>query len=72
MKENYLAKPCGSWNPYLRAFHEGECRSLVGARILILMHFIKEKACGSWNPHPSAFYEGELPGEGLRELESLS
>ena len=32
-----------------------------------------EKLCEpAGNPYPSAFYEGELPGEGLRELESLS
>ena len=24
MKENYLEKPCGSWNPYPSAFYEGE------------------------------------------------
>ena len=40
------------------------------------MHFMKEnhleKPCGSWKPYPSAIYEGELPGEALRELESLS
>ena len=40
------------------------------------MHFMKEnyleKSGGSWNPYPSVFYEGELPGEALRELESLS
>ena len=58
MKENYLEKP----------FRE------LG--ILILVHFMKEnyleKLCGSWDPYPSAFYEGELPGEALRELESLS
>ena len=24
MKENYLQKRCGSWNPYPRAFYEGE------------------------------------------------
>ena len=57
MKENYLEK-------------------LAGAAILILVHFMKEnyleKLCGSCNPYPSAFYEGELPGEALRELQSLS
>ena len=57
VKENYLEKPCGT-------------------AILILVHFMKEnyleKLCGSCNPHPSAFYEGELPGEALRELQSLS
>ena len=57
MKENYLAKPCGSWNPYPSAFYEGNYLA---------------KPCGSWNRYPSAFYEGELPGEALRELESLS
>ena len=31
-----------------------------------------EKLFGSWNPYPNAFYEAELPGEALRELESLS
>ena len=40
------------------------------------MHFMKEnyleKSYENWNPYPSAFYEGELPGEALRELESLS
>ena len=79
MKENYLAKPCGSGNPYPSAFYEGELpaealRELES--LLILVHFMKEnfleKPCGSWNPYPSAFYEGELAGEALRELESLS
>ena len=79
MKENYLEKPCGSWNPYPSAFYEGEppgeaLRELES--LLILVHFMKEnyleKPCGSWNPYPSAFYEGELPGEALRELASLS
>ena len=58
MKENYLAKPCGSWNPHPSAFYEGE------------LHLANP--CGSWNPYPSAFYEGELRGGALRELESLS
>ena len=31
-----------------------------------------QKLCWSWNPYPSACHEGELPGEALRELESLS
>ena len=57
MLENNLEKPCRSWN-------------------FILVHFMKEnyleKLCGGRNPYPSAFYEGELPGEALRELESLS
>ena len=51
-------------------------RSLAGAGILILVHFMKEnyleKPCASWNPYPSAFYEGELRGVAARELESLS
>ena len=77
MKENYLEKPCSSWNLILvRFMKENYWRSLAGAGILILVHFMKEnyleKPCGSWNPYPSAFYEGELPGEALRELESLS
>ena len=54
MKENYLEKLCGSWNPYPSAFYETE-------------NYL-EKPCGSWNPYPSAFYERELPGEALREL----
>ena len=61
MKENYLEKPCGIWNPYPSAFYAGELP------IFIVVHFMKEnyleKPCGSWNPYPSAFYEGELPGE---------
>ena len=24
MQENYLDKPCGSWNPHPSAFYEGE------------------------------------------------
>ena len=48
----------------------------AGILILVLVHFMKEnyleKPCGSWNFYLSAFYEGELPGEALRELESLS
>ena len=44
--------------------------------ILILVDFMKynhqQKPCRSRNPYPSAFYEGEpLPGEALRELQSL-
>ena len=58
MKENYLEKLCGSCNPYPSAFYEGEP--------------LLDKLCGNWNPYPSAFYEGELPGEALRELQSLS
>ena len=59
MQENYVAKPCGSWNLYPSAFH-------------FMKENYLEKPCGSWNPYLSAFYEGELPGEALRELESLS
>ena len=58
MKENHLEKLFGSWNPYPSTFYEGEPRL--------------DKLCGNWNPYPSAFYEGELPGEALRELQSLS
>ena len=79
-KENHLEKPGGSWNPYPSTCYEGEVlgEAFAGAGILILVHFMKEnyleKLCGSWNPYPypSAFYEGELPGEALRELQSLS
>ena len=66
MKENYLEKLCGSWNPYPRAFYEGE----PPGEALKKNHL--EKPFGSWNPYPSVFYEGELPAETLRELESLS
>ena len=57
MKENYLAKPCRSWNPYPSAFYEGK---------------LPGEALRELESYPSAFYEGELPGEALRELESLS
>ena len=57
MKENYLEKPSGSWNPYPSAFYEGEP--------------LLDKLCGNWNPYPSAFYEGELPGQACKELEIL-
>ena len=52
MNDNYLEKPCGSWNPYPSAFYDGELswRSFAGAGILILVHFMKEnyleKPCG--------------------------
>ena len=77
LSEFYEREPPGE-NPYPNAFYERRTtwRSLAGAGILILVHFMKEnhleKLCGTWNPYPSAFYEGELPGEAPRELESLS
>ena len=44
MKENYLEKPCGSWNPYPSAFYEGELpgEALRELELLILVHFMKD------------------------------
>ena len=44
MKENYLEKPSGNWNPYPSAFYEGELpgQAFEELEILILVHFMKE------------------------------
>ena len=44
MKENYLEKLCGSWNPYRSAFYEGELpgQAFKELEILIMVHFMKE------------------------------
>ena len=44
MKENYLARPSTSGNPYPGAFYEGELpgKAFQELEILILVHFMKE------------------------------